>query len=53
MGTKEVNTLSVYETCELVEELKKRDAIETTIIKPDERWQLHVDGPAVVLVVYD
>lgn len=47
------NALASLDTCDLVEELKSREAVETTVIHPHEEQQVSIDGPAVVLVVYD
>lgn len=40
-------------TCELVEELKKREAVETYIAEPYKDLEVTVNGPAIVLVVTD
>lgn len=40
-------------TSELVEELKKRDGVETTIAEPHQDISVKVNGPAIVLVVID
>ena len=45
--------LSKIPTCDLVEELKKRDGIETTIAEPYEDVTVSVNGPAIVFVVID
>ena len=45
--------LSEYKTCELVEELRKREGIETHIAEPYQDVAVSVNGPAVVLVVID
>lgn len=47
------NALASLDTCDLVEELKSREAVETTVIHPHEEQHIYVDGPAVVLIVYD
>lgn len=41
------------ETCELVEELKNREGVETHIAEPYKDLTVNVNGPAVVLVVTD
>lgn len=41
------------ETCELVEELKKREGVETHIARPCEDMTVKANGPATVLVVTD
>lgn len=40
-------------TCELVEELKKREAVEAYIAEPYKDLEVTVNGPAIVLVVTD
>ena len=40
-------------TKELVEELQRRDGVETTIAEPYQDTEIKVNGPAVVLVVID
>ncbi len=40
-------------TCELVEELRKREAVETHIAEPYKDLTVTVNGPAIVLVVTD
>lgn len=45
--------LSKIPTCDLVEELKKREGIETTIAEPYEDVTVSVNGPAIVFVVID
>lgn len=45
--------LSEYKTCELVEELRKREGVETHIAEPYQDVAVSVNGPAVVLVVID
>lgn len=40
-------------TCELVEELRKREAVETHIAEPYKDLTVIVNGPAIVLVVTD
>lgn len=42
-----------FKTCELVEELKKREAVETHMAEPYEDLTVSVNGPAIVLVVTD
>lgn len=42
-----------FKTCELVEELKKREAVETHMAEPYEDLTVTVNGPAIVLVVTD
>lgn len=40
-------------TKDLVEELQKRDGVETTTAEPYQDKTISVNGPAVVLVVID
>lgn len=42
-----------FKTCELVEELKKREAVEIHMAEPYEDLTVTVNGPAIVLVVTD
>lgn len=42
-----------YKTCELVEELKKREGVETHVAEPYEDVSVQVNGPAVVFVIID
>ena len=46
-------SLKDYATCELVEELKQREGIETKIAAPYEDLSVTVNGPAIVFVVID
>ena len=45
--------LSEFKTCELVDELRKREGVETHIAEPYQDATVSVNGPAVVLVVID
>ena len=45
--------LSKIPTCVLVEELKMREGVETTIAEPYEDVTVSVNGPAIVFVVID
>ncbi len=45
--------LEKIKTCRLVEELKKRDGVETHIAEPYKDLEVNVNGPTVVLVVTD
>lgn len=47
------NDLSKFKTCELVEELKKREGVKTTIVAVGTTEYKHTDGPAIVLEVID
>ena len=45
--------LSEFKTCDLVDELRKREGVETHIAEPYQDVTVSVNGPAVVLVVTD
>lgn len=45
--------LSEFKTCDLVDELRKREGVETHIAEPYQDVTVSVNGPAVVLVVID
>ena len=45
--------LSEFKTCDLVDELRKREGVETHIAEPYQDVTVSVNGPAVVLVVMD
>lgn len=45
--------LSEFKTCVLVDELRKREGVETHIAEPYQDMTVPVNGPAVVLVVID
>jgi len=45
--------LSEFKTCDLVDELRKREGVETHIVEPYQDVTVSVNGPAVVLVVID
>ena len=45
--------LSEFKTCDLVDELRKREGVETHIVEPYQDVTVSVTGPAVVLVVID
>ena len=45
--------LATVSTRDLVEELEKREGVETTIAEPYQDVQVKVNGPAIVLVVID
>ena len=42
-----------FKTCELVEELKQREGVETHQAEPYEDLNINVNGPAIVFVVTD
>lgn len=46
-------TLSDYSTRQLVEELEKREGVESMFIEPCESKDVHVEGFATVLIVID
>ena len=45
--------LSEFTTLALVQELTKREGVETTIAEPHKDVEIPVSGPAIVLVVTD
>ena len=45
--------LSEFQTCDLVDELRQREGVETHIAEPYQDVTVSVNGPAVVLVVID
>ena len=45
--------LSDFSTAEIVEELKKREGVETHMIGPSASIKVEAGGPAIVLVVID
>lgn len=45
--------LQKVSTKDLVEELEKREGVETTIAEPYQDKTVSVNGPAIVLVVTD
>lgn len=47
------NSLHNVPTCELVDELKRREGVKTTIAEPYQDISVQVNGPAIVLVVID
>lgn len=48
-----IQKLKCIPTKYLVEELKKREGIETRIAVPHQDLQVLINGPAVVLIVTD
>lgn len=48
-----VKGLEHYSTCELVEELKKREGVKAHTIEPHHDVNVFMSGPAVLLVVTD
>ena len=45
--------LSEFKTCDLVDELRKREGMEEHTAEPYQDMTVSVNGPAVVLVVID
>lgn len=45
--------LSQVKTCELVEELKKREGVTAEYAEPYQGKEITIDGPACILVVID
>lgn len=45
--------LTTVTTAELVNELKKREGVETKIAEPYEDVEVSVNGPATILIVID
>lgn len=45
--------LETYRTCELVQELRRREGVETHIAEPYQDLTVTAPGPAVVLIVID
>lgn len=45
--------LETYRTCELVQELRRREGVETHIVEPYQDLTVTASGHAVVLVVID
>ena len=48
-----MSSLSEVPTCELVEELKRREGVESVELSPYAEATVAAEGPAVVLVVTD
>lgn len=46
-------SLTSFSTKELVEELQKREGVDTSFAKPYEDVSVSVNGPAILLVVTD
>lgn len=55
MSSENTNSRSItnFSTKELVEELQKREGVETFFAKPYEDVPVSVNGPAILLVVID
>lgn len=47
------NDLCNFSTRELTLELMKREAVVANEVEPYENMEIEVNGPAIVLVVYD
>lgn len=50
---KDVRNLESVSTKDLVEELKQRDGVETTIAEPYVDAEIKVNGPATILTITD
>lgn len=48
-----MSSLSDIPTCELVEELRRREGVESVDLSPYAEATVPAEGPAVVLVVTD
>lgn len=48
-----MNDFSCAKTCDLVEELKRREGVEAYMIGPSASIEVKADGPCVVLVAID
>ena len=42
-----------FKTYELVEELKKREGVETIVINPYEKEKIKIEGPIILLKIID
>ena len=42
-----------FKTYELVEELKKREGVETIVINPYEKEKKEIEGPIILLKIID
>lgn len=49
----DTKNLKDYQTCELVDELKRREGVQHRTVGPYDDDHIDVIGPAVVLVVID
>gem|GEM_PF-2845590 len=55
-----MNNITEFKIKELVEELKKREAVKTIIIDPHEKYEINAGrtqrndaGPVNIIIVYD
>lgn len=48
-----MNNIASFSTCELVEELSKREGVKKTIAEPYVDVTVTVNGPAIVFVIID
>lgn len=48
-----MSDLKSIPTCELVEELKTREGVETTIAEPYEDITVAANGPAIIFKIID
>lgn len=46
-------TLEAISTKSLVEELKKREGVEATIVEPYKQHNAHIEGAAILLEITD
>lgn len=55
MSNENKNSKSItnFSTKELVEELQKRESVETSFAMPYEDVSVSVNGPAIILVITD
>lgn len=52
-GREKMRAFDGVSTRDLVEELRQREGVETTIAEPHKDTEIKVNGPAIVLVVID
>lgn len=52
-GGCEVDVISTFKTCELVEELNRREGVERKFILPHNQEVFEVEGPGIVLIIKD
>lgn len=45
--------LEAISTKSLVEELRKREGVEATIVEPYKQHNAHIEGPAILLEITD
>lgn len=49
----EVDVISTFKTCELVEELNRREGVERKSVLPHSEEVFEVEGPGIVLIIKD